>query len=60
MSLTVFDTSIYGFLPYQLSRSSIQATFRLTREKHETSKRIVRYMFKVTVRGTTKPPLKQL
>ena len=39
MSLKVFYTSIYGFVPYQLSRPSIQATFRLTHKKHETSKR---------------------
>ena len=34
MSLNVFYTSIHGFLPHQLSRPSIHATFRLTYEKH--------------------------
>ena len=35
MSLKVFFTSIHGFLPHLLFRSSIHATFRLTYEKHK-------------------------
>ena len=57
MPLKVSSTSIHGFLP--LSCPSIHATFRLTYEKHETSKRTVRYMLTVIVRDTTKPFLKQ-
>ena len=60
MSLKVFYTSTHAFLPHQLSRPSIQATFRLTYEKHETSIRTLRYMLKVIVRDITKPLVKQL
>ena len=56
MSLVkVFYMSIHGFLPHQLSRSSIREAFRFTYEKHEISKRTVCYMLKVIVRDTTKP-----
>ena len=52
MSLKVFSTSIHGFLPHQLPRPIIHATFRLTYDKHETSERTVQYMLKVIVRDT--------
>ena len=53
--IKVFYMSIHGFLPHQLSRSSIREAFRFTYEKHEISKRTVCYMLKVIVRDTTKP-----
>ena len=55
MLLKVFFTSFHSFLPHE-----IDATFRLKHEKHETSKRTVRYMLKVIVRDTTKSLLKQI
>ena len=59
MSLKVFYRSINGFLPHQLSRPSIHATFRPTYVK-EASKRTALCMLKVIVRDTTKPFLEQL
>ena len=59
MSLKVFFTSIYGFLPHLLFHSSIHATFRLTYEKHKGlcgtflkhSKRHYQGSLKTTVRS---------
>ena len=50
MILKVFYMFIHGFLPHQLSRPSIHATFGLAHEKQKTSQRIVRHMTKVIVR----------
>ena len=60
MSVKVFYTSIYGFLPHQLSRPSVHAVFRLTYEKHEMSERTLGYMLPPLVRDTAKPLFKQL